>query len=310
MKLSKLFLAFLLLTATTVLAVNAASDVPAPAELVTLTADNLVVLADEVNEETIGKVIDQARKADAAKNQLRFSAKRAPLYLFLNTPGGSIQSGLELIEALQGLQRPIHTVSLFSASMGFQIVQSLGDRLVLRNGVLMSHNAYGQFSGAFGGLRPGQVDSRYNLWLSRMTALDNQTVKRTKGKQTLESYQKSYDHELWLDGPQSVAEGYADKIVQIKCDESLDGVNTNTMYFFGLKITYDTDKCPLNAAPTNIKIVKPTKEDDKDKKEGEKTKEKEKKKDEENFDEFYPDARAKFLENYFQKHRTVIPMHW
>jgi len=222
---------------------------------------------------------------------------------------------LELIEALQGLGRPVHTVSLFSASMGFQLVQSLGDRLVLRNGILMSHNAYGQFSGAFGGVRPGQFDSRYNLWMSRMTALDTQTVKRTKGKQTLESYQKAYDHELWLDGAQAISEGYADKIVQVKCDDSLNGVNNNYIYFFGLKIIYDTSKCPLNSAPTNIRIEKPSKEDDKDKKEGdkkeeEKKKEKDKKKGEENFDETYSDVRARFLENYFQKRRTVVPMHW
>jgi len=315
MKLNKAFLALLFLAATTLLAVNAGSGAESEKDgLVVLSQDNSIVLADEVNEESVGKVIDQARKADKAKNQLRFSAKRAPLYLFLNTPGGSIQSGLELIEALQGLQRPIHTVSLFSASMGFQLVQSLGDRLILKNGVLMSHNAYGQFSGSFGGVQPQQFDSRYNLWLSRMTALDNQTVKRTKGKQTLESYQKAYDHELWMDGTKSVADGYADRIVQVKCDESLDGVTTNTVYFFGLKITYDLDKCPLNSAPTNIQIVKPTKEDDKDKdkgKEGEKKKEEEKKKStEENFDESFVNVRTKFLENYFQKRRTVVPMQW
>lgn len=314
MKLSKTFFAFMFLAATTFVAVSAGSGDSDKDNSVVLSADNLVVLSDEVNEESVGRVINQARKADYDKSQLRFSAKRAPLYLFLNTPGGSIQSGLELIEALQGLGRPINTVTLFSASMGFQLVQALGERLILRNGVLMSHNAYGQFSGSFGGVLPQQFDSRYNLWLSRMTALDSQTVKRTKGKQTLESYQKAYDHELWLDGAKAVSEGYADKIVQVKCDETLNGVNTNTVYFFGLQIAYDTDKCPLNNSPTNIRIVKPVKEDDKDKdktKEGEKTKEKEKeKKKDESFDESFVNVRAKFLEEYFQKHRIVVPMRW
>lgn len=320
MKLNKAFFVLLFLAATTFLAANAGGGAGAEKDgLVVLSADNLLVLADEVNDESVGKTINQARKADYNKNQLHFSAKKAPLYLFLNTPGGSIQSGLELLEALQGLQRPIHTVSLFSASMGFQLVQSLGDRLILRNGILMSHNAYGQFSGSFGGVLPQQFDSRYNLWLSRMTALDTQTVKRTKGKQTLESYQKAYDHELWLDGAKAVSEGYADRIVQVKCDESLDGVNENIVYFFGLKIAYDTDKCPLNNSPTNIRIVKPVKDDDKEKekekgKEGEKgkekEKEKEKKKDGEAFDESFVTIRAKFLEDYFQKHRAVVPMRW
>lgn len=315
-KISKLLIGLLFFAAAT-LTVSVAGRADSDKDAVVLSKDNLIVLVDEVDGESVGKAISQARKADSAKNKLRFSSKNAPLYMFLDTPGGSIQAGLELIEALQGLNRPIHTVTLFSASMGFQIAQNLNDRLILKNGVMMSHHAHGMFSGNFGGHGSSQMDSRYGLWLTRMTELDNQTVKRTNGKQTLESYQKAYDHELWLDGNQSVAQGYADKVVSIKCDETLDGVTTNTVWFLGFKITYDLDNCPLNRSPMNVQVTKPSKEDDKteaEKKE-EKKKEEEKKKkkgaeEERNFDDSYGDVKAKFLESYFQKRRIVVPMHW
>src|ERR1700692_1248743 len=109
---------------------------------VVLSKDNTVVLSGEVDEKTASEVIPKAR----ALSQQYFQGNK-PLYLFLNTPGGSIQIGLEIIEALKGLGRPINTVSLFSASMGFQIVQGLSERLVLSNGILMSHRAAGQISG-------------------------------------------------------------------------------------------------------------------------------------------------------------------
>jgi len=209
----------------------------------------------------------------------------------MNTPGGSIQSGIELIEALNGMNRPINTVTLFSASMGFQIVQNLGDRLILKNGVLMSHRASGQMSGSFGGQRPSQMDNRYNLWLSRIQEFDEQTVKRTNGKQTLESYQKAYANELWLTGQQAVEAGYADKIVTVRCDSSLDGVTTHSANLFGFTISYDLDNCPLNTNPINVRITAPN---EKETLTGEKLEE----------------IKSKFMEDYSVKLRTVVPPRW
>src|ERR1700676_2211529 len=92
------------------------------AETISLTSTNTLVLNTEVNGESASKIISLARELDAKAG---FFGKKKPLYLFLNTPGGSIQSGLEIIEALKGLGRKVNTISLFAASMGFQLVQNL-----------------------------------------------------------------------------------------------------------------------------------------------------------------------------------------
>lgn len=262
------------------------SDVAGNDNIVVLSKNNTIVLSGEVNGENASQVIVQARDLSAG----RFKNK-TPIYLFTNTPGGSIQTGLEIIEALHGVGRPISTVSLFSASMGFQIAQGLGERLILSNGVLMSHRASGQFSGSFGGKSPSQVDSRYGLWLSRMTELDKQTVKRTNGKQTLESYQNAYANELWLTGAQAVEGGYADRVVTVKCDSSLDGVTTHELVFFGLRIQYDLDKCPVNTNPMNIRVSAPN----------EKTALTVDRAEE---------VKSKFLEQYINTRRAVYPMYW
>jgi ATP-dependent Clp protease protease subunit len=253
---------------------------------VVLSKSNLVVLSGEVEGELSGRVISEAKALDAS----RLSSGK-PIYVFMNTPGGSIQTGLEMIEALKGLNRPVTTVTLFSASMGFQIVQNLGERLILKNGVLMSHRAAGGFEGYFGGQRPSQMDNRYNLWLTRLTELDQQVVDRTGGKQTLASYQKAYSDELWLTGQQSVVGGYADRIVTVKCDSSLDGVTTHNIEFLGLKISYDLDNCPINTSPMHIRVASPEEKQPL-------TRERAK------------DAEARFLESYITKHRSIIPMYW
>jgi ATP-dependent Clp protease, protease subunit len=255
-------------------------------DLVVLSKDNMLVLSGEVNGDSVGSLILKAKELNRG-----YHPTNAPIYLFLNTPGGGIQAGLEFIEAVNGMGRPVNTVTLFAASMGFQIAQNLGDRLVLRNGILMSHRAQGEFSGYFGGQRPSQMDARYGLWLSRITELDEQTVKRTNGKQTLESYQKAYANELWLTGQQAVDGGYADRIVSLRCDSSLDGVTTHQVEFMGITIQYDLDNCPINTSPSNVKIVT---KDDRSDISYEKAKE----------------IEAKFLEQYISKQKSVIPMYW
>jgi ATP-dependent Clp protease, protease subunit len=269
------------------LATAMSSGSSAGKDSVVLSKSNLIVLSGEVDGTNTAEVIARVRFLSGKK----FSSGQ-PLYLFMNTPGGSIQSGLELIESLNGLSRPISTVTLFAASMGFQIVENLGPRLILRNGILMSHRAAGEFSGYFGGQRPSQLDNRYNFWLSRIAELDQQVVDRSGGKQTLESYQKAYANEMWLTGSQSVSGGYADRIVTVSCDSSLDGVTSHSLDFLGVQILYDTDNCPLNTSPMHIRIANPDTESvpfAKDRIE---------------------DIKAKFMEQYVNKQRAVVPMYW
>lgn len=247
--------------------------------VVVLSEKNVIVLNDAIMPDTMGEIMLNAKELSNAMDASLASKvpglKKEPLYLFVNSPGGSIQTGLETIEALKGLGRPIHTVTLFAASMAFQFVQQFDTRYILKNGVMMSHQAYGGMEGEFGGFGPSQIDNRMGLWVRRLNEMDNQTVKRTNGKQTLESYQKSYAKELWRTGDESVKEGYSDKVIRVKCDETLDGVNNKHLdLFLGLvRITYDIDKCPTNTNPMNIQIQirRPSRADREDKASDKKT---------------------------------------
>jgi ATP-dependent Clp protease protease subunit len=227
--------------------------------VIVLSSENTMVLNSQVDGDSTSSIISKAKELDSAyskklKGRLGLN-KNKPLYLFLNTPGGSVQSGLEMIEALRGLGRPVNTITLFAASMGFQIAQNLDTRYIIQNGVLMSHRAKGGFEGEFGGQFPSQIESRYALWKSRLDELDKQTVSRTGGKKTLESYQKQYASEMWLTGEQSVSQGYADQVVKVKCDESLSGTTLKEGLFLGMfKVQYELDNCPLNTSPVNVKM--------------------------------------------------------
>ena len=288
MKLNKLAVFFLVLVGILLfpLSSSISGSSSNAKDVVVLSKDNTAVLSGEVNGDSVGAVMLKVKELNRVHS---FSSK--PIYLFLNTPGGEIQAGLEMLESLRGSSRQVNTITLFSASMGFQIVQNLGDRLIVKNGIMMSHRAAGEISGYFGGQAPSQMDSRYALWLSRIKEMDQQTVSRTKGKQTLESYQKAYADELWLTGNQSVEQGYSDRVVVVRCDSSLDGVTTHTVSVFGLTLSYDLDNCPLNTSPMNIRVASPPQE--KTPMTAEQVKE----------------VQARFTEQYAHKQHSVVPMY-
>lgn len=211
-------------------------------ELITLTKDNTIVLDQPVDEMSTGKTLQQAIDMDAKL------PSGDPIILVLNTPGGLIEEGLMLKAGLKGLNRPVKTLTLFAASMGFQLVQGLGERLIVPNGTLMAHKARGGFRGEF----PGQIDSRYAYYLRRLEKLDEEVVARTKGKYTLETFRNLYENEYWVEGADAVEHGFADKLVTARCDQSLSGTKHTDIDFFGFLIRVVQSQCPINQGLIDI----------------------------------------------------------
>lgn len=219
---------------------------PAPAvskdpNKVVLTADNVVVMNTYFDWTTTASAAQKAKELDSKL------PSGEPIYLVIDSGGGSIDAGLELIENLNALNRPVNTLTIFAASMGFQTVEGVsGERLILENGTLMTHKAKGGFSGEF----PGQLDSRYVYYLKRIFRLDQKVVDRSGGKHTLKSYQALYENEYWCDGRDCIEQGFADRVVSASCSESLKGSAKNIedrFLFMGatVEISVERSKCPM-----------------------------------------------------------------
>jgi ATP-dependent Clp protease protease subunit len=170
------------------------------------------------------------------------------IYLVMYSPGGSVSAGSLFIDTAKALGKNIHTITIFSASMGYNTVQGLGKRYILPSGVLMSHRAY--VSGLQGQF-PGELNQRIKMLMSSTEKLDAVAAKRSG--LSLEDYKKLIHNELWLTGEDAVKAGHADEVVQAVCDESLSGSFIKPFRtLFGI-VNVEFSNCPLITGPISIR---------------------------------------------------------
>jgi ATP-dependent Clp protease protease subunit len=226
------------------------------AETVTFNEDNTVSLKDAVMSESVTQTINELAK--------RENNSEPVIYLVLDTPGGSVFAGLNLIHYLKGYKKPVKTVTIFAASMGFQIVNgNPGERLIVDTGVLMSHPMSGGLRGELG--TNLSLDNRNGYIKEIIDTMDKQAAARTKGKVSLAEYQKAYDNELWTTGQNAVDKGYADAVTQASCAEGLSAsvevvderefIGFTMMGPLALQIKYEVSRCPLQMSILKYQVA-------------------------------------------------------
>lgn len=208
-----------------------------------LNEDNTVILREAINYSTVAKV--QVKLFELAKKN-----PANDLYLFLDSPGGSVAAGGLLIDTINSIPNKVHTISAFSASMAYITVQSLGKRYVLPSAVLMSHRAYiGGLKGTF-----EQVDSLTDM-LKEMVKEHDLTCSKRVGL-TYHAYKTLIHDDHWMTAAQAVKTGHADAIAKVVCDKSLQGTYKERQFtlFGAYDVTFS--KCPLVRGFVKFKPVR------------------------------------------------------
>lgn len=216
------------------------------------TQDNIkVITLSSKNSVSLHNVIDAGSSYKVQQGLMDLaSASRKPIYLVLNSPGGSIEAGRKIIDTAQGIDNEVNTISLFSASMSFITSQYLDHRYVLDSSTLMSHRAAAD---GVGGEIPGSLINRALSLLSMTQEIDAAVARRANIP--INKYQELVRDELWLTGPQAISMGFADELVRVRCDKSLSGPGEKEEFVvFGFKVRVVWHSCPLITQPIEATI--------------------------------------------------------
>jgi len=210
----------------------------------------------ELNENNTINFNDEFSAMFVASKQLEaislcFANIGKEINIVLYTPGGSISAGQLFFDTLNALPCTFNTITIFSASMGYQTVQNLGKRYILPSGRLMSHRA--SISGLSGELG-GELDSIISHLNTMVTEME--TVAASRAGLSLENYRKEISDELWMTGEEAVTKKHADEVIVVKCGKSLLGTHIRTINSIFGQLSVEFSNCPIITAPIRIQSMR------------------------------------------------------
>jgi ATP-dependent Clp protease protease subunit len=133
-----------------------------------------------------------------------------PIYLYINSPGGSVHSGEVLINTMRHIKAPVYTICVgMAASMGAVILScgEKGHRYCMPYSDVMLHQVS---SGTSGNIQDQRVSLEYSEILNKrlMTILAENCGK------TYKQLIKDTNRDLWLTPEQAVNYGVVDAILE------------------------------------------------------------------------------------------------
>lgn len=135
--------------------------------------------------------------------------QQLPITLYINSPGGEVQSGLALYDVMQAVSCPIHTVCLgMAASMAALLFIAGGQREMLPHSRVMIHDPL--IGGGIGGSALS-VKARADD-LMRIRDITAQVISQHTGM-NLEGVFELTAKDTYFEAEEAIANGMADRII-------------------------------------------------------------------------------------------------
>ena len=159
----------------------------------------------------VGPVEDHM--ANLVVAQLLFLESENPdkdIYLYINSPGGSVSAGLAIYDTMRFIKPAVSTVCIGqAASMGALLLAggAAGKRYCLPHSRMMIHQPLGGFQG-----QATDIDIHAREILRVRDRLNQILVHHTG--QSMEKIDKDTERDNFMDGPEAVAYGLIDAILE------------------------------------------------------------------------------------------------
>jgi ATP-dependent Clp protease protease subunit len=168
-----------------------------------LLKDRIIMLSDEVNDVTASLVVAQMLFLEADDPD-------KDIQLYINSPGGSITSGMAIYDTMQHVKPDVSTICVgMAASMGAFLLTSgaKGKRYALPNSTIMIHQP-------LGGARGQATDIKIHAeWILKVKDKLNRMLSEKTG-QPLSKIEQDVERDYFMDAQEAKAYGLVDHIME------------------------------------------------------------------------------------------------
>ena len=167
-----------------------------------LLKDRVVFLGTEVNDDIANSIISQLLFLEAQDSE-------KDIYLYINSPGGSVSAGLAILDTMNLIKPDVQTICMgMAASMGAFLLSAgaKGKRFALPNAEIMIHQPLG---GAQGQATDIEISAKHILKTRERL---NRILAKNTG-QTLEQIEKDTERDNFMDADVAKEYGLVDHIM-------------------------------------------------------------------------------------------------
>ena len=167
--------------------------------------DRIIFLSDEVNDVTASLVVAQLLYLEAQDPD-------KDIYLYINSPGGSISAGMAIYDTMNYIKCDVSTICVgMAASMGAFLLSSgaKGKRFALPNAEVMIHQPLGGMQGQASDIK---IHADHIL---RIRAKLNRMLAEQTG-QTLETIERDTERDNYMTADEAAEYGLVDKVITKK----------------------------------------------------------------------------------------------
>ena len=168
-----------------------------------LGVERILFLGSEVNDAIANSLVAQMLYLDAEDNS-------KPIYLYINSPGGSVTAGLAIYDTIQYVKSDVVTICVgLAASMGAFLLGAgtKGKRLALPHSRIMIHQPLGGTSQRQAS--DIEIEAREILRIKDML---NQSMADMTGKE-LAKIEKDTDRDYFMSAAEAVEYGLIDRVI-------------------------------------------------------------------------------------------------
>ncbi len=168
-----------------------------------LLQDRIIILFGEITDALSASIISQLLFLSSVSEE-------KDIYLYINSPGGSVTAGLAIFDTMRYIKPKVVTIGMgICASMGAFLLSSGNKRLALENTKIMIHQPLG---GAKGQATDIMIVAEEIIKIKKKL---NQILAKNTG-QDLEKITKDADRDFYMDALQAKSYGLIDDILLSK----------------------------------------------------------------------------------------------
>ncbi len=166
--------------------------------------DRIILLTGEINDNLASLIISQLLYLDSINTK--------DIYLYINSPGGSINAGMAIYDTMNYITSDVATICIGSAmSMGSFLLAAgkFGKRYSLQNSEIMIHQPYGGMQG---------VVSDIDIHAKRLLKTKDKMIQllATMTNNTIDKIKNDIERDTFMNPNEALSYGIVDEVLKNK----------------------------------------------------------------------------------------------